>query len=119
VSQPIPVYTESGEAVASLSDEDVRDLVRAGRATIVRDRKGNNRRAILLASVSHRLIAESLKSALDSYRGIDRYTYSETVDAKDHRANIVTLKRYNPKTGGFVKWDQGKAARSLPWEASA
>lgn len=88
-----------------IDEEEARLLVSASRATVVRDRKGRDRRVYEIASVSVPLSGRAKREAMDSYRGVDKYTYMEHFEAAQA---CHMLKRYIPSTGQFVKWPENK-----------
>lgn len=45
----VPLYTESDELLGFRSDEELRTLISAGRAKLIRDRSGKSRRAYMIA----------------------------------------------------------------------
>jgi hypothetical protein len=102
-SDSIPVYTESDELLSFQNEHEIRRLISAGLATLVRDRKGITRRAVLVASVERPLVGESRQSAIASYTGAVKYTYVEHFEAAPA---CHALKRLNPKTGAFEKWPE-------------
>jgi len=100
VSQYIPLYSESGEYLQTITDDDAYQLIQAGRATVVRDRAKQTRRVYLVADSDHRLIGAAKEQARRSYLGIEKYTYLESLEP----AKIHMLKRYRPRVGDFVRW---------------
>jgi hypothetical protein len=103
---PIPLYSESGEFLRMIEEIAAHDLVLMRKATVVRDRKGIDRRVYEIASVSAPLRGEAKRQAMDSYRGIDKYTYRECFESA---ASVCMLKRYNPRTDQFTKWPENRA----------
>lgn len=111
ISASIPVFTEGGDFDGTVDEDEARELIRLRRGTLVRDRKGTIRRIILIASVHHKLTGKARQQAIDSYRGIDKYTYREYFETV--AAGCHMLKRYNTKTGTFVKWPEPKKDETL------
>lgn len=101
VSQYIPLYSEAGEYLRTIADDDAYQLIQAGRATVVRGRSKSTRRVYLTASVEHRLVGQSKDQAIRSYRGIAKYTYLEHFEVAPA---CHMLKRYRPRVGDFVRW---------------
>lgn len=102
-SDRIPLYTESNELLGFLNEDRARLLFSKREATLVRDRKGMTRRAVLIAKIDRPLVGESRQSAIASYTGAVKYTYVEHFEAAPA---CHALKRLNPKTGAFEKWPE-------------
>lgn len=97
----IPLCTESREILRLIGDDEARQLMKLGLATVVRDKAGRNRRVVLKANEAMPLTASARAQAADSYRGINKYTYIEHFEAAPA---TQMLKRYRPEVGDFVRW---------------
>lgn len=84
-----------------LNEDEARALIAKDMVSLVRGRANRTRRVVLRADVAMPMTAAARRQALDSYRGIDKYTYHERFE---NAASCHMLKRYNPHTGGFVVW---------------
>lgn len=99
----IPLFSESGEFLQMCTDNEARLLIYNHEVKLIRDRKGNDRRLILLAREDRPLRGSAREQAFASYAGAVKYTYVEHFDSAPP---AHALKRYNQKTGAFEKWQQ-------------
>lgn len=100
------MFTEAGDFERMATEDQVRILLSNREATLVRDRKGTIRRVVLIASVSIPLRGQSKLSAIGSYFGV-KFTYEEELESSHP---IHMLKRYNQRTGEFIKWPGARRA---------
>lgn len=108
VVDSLPLYSESSEFLRMVSEEFAREMISARFCRVVRDRSGRTRRLIEIAAVDRPLTGRAKQQALDSYRGIEKYTY---VEHFDHAPCTHMLKRYDSRTGQFLRWPEPQMLR--------